>query len=216
MPGIPEQPREITFPLKGVDVTQELQQQPAETCVDADNVRGVDEQGRARGGSRPGIDRYAPQGGQGANLIQHLNYIVDPSVAALELNFHEPGPDWIEDPNIPGLFYPPGGSGDTPNPDIEQPEDEPETCDIQHYEFEYKAGFAALEADPGTASPSVCECDGSLISWGGQDDQDPDVIFSDVATYNQFLVDNGFIGEGADAVDSVTKVVDDPDGCTSG
>src|SRR5260370_108963 len=80
---------EMPFPLQGIDVSTEYELQPAETTPTGLNVRGY-EPGtmRARGGSRPGILQYVPQQvPAGAHLIQHLNYVVDPTEDALLTGF---------------------------------------------------------------------------------------------------------------------------------
>lgn len=107
---------DLPFPLGGLDVTAEFQEQKPGTTPEAINVRGFDPIARrARGGSRPGIAHYAP-GPVPADTtldmtIQHLAIIVDPHATALPQNFETPGDDWVEDPLNPGTFVPPGGWG---------------------------------------------------------------------------------------------------------
>lgn len=116
-------PIPLEFPGKGIDVTREYQLQPPGTTPDALNVRSRDSIAqRNRGGSRPGYSPYIPQIiPEGAVLIQHLNFIVDPTVDALPQNFFTPDPDWIPDPRFPGILVPPGGAPWQPNPNTAPP-----------------------------------------------------------------------------------------------
>ena len=108
-----DRPFDLEFPLGGLNVMGEFQEQPAGTTPTATNVRGLNpDSRRARGGSRAGLFRYIPGPlFDGADLIQHLNVIVDPSGDALQQNFEVPNDDWVEDPLNPGTFVPPGGWG---------------------------------------------------------------------------------------------------------
>lgn len=114
---------EVEFPGGGIDRTGEFQEQPPGTTPEAVNVRAVNPDTlRDRGGSRAGLIRYIP--GPlfvGADMIQHLNVIVDPQAAALQQVFIVPGDDWVEDPLNPGFFVPPGGWGFQPNPNAPPP-----------------------------------------------------------------------------------------------
>ncbi len=116
-------PIPLNFPLNGIDVVREFQLQPPGTTADALNVRSRDAIARRnRGGSRPGFSKYiAQQIPEGAKTIQHLNYIVDPTTAALPQNFVTPLPDWIPDPRF-GLPVPPGGAPWQPTPNAGQDE----------------------------------------------------------------------------------------------
>jgi hypothetical protein len=120
----PEAMTDMPFPLQGIDVSCEFEQQPPQTTPVGKNVRGY-EPGtmRARGGSRPGLSEYVPVRVNGANLIQHLNYVVDPQEAALLTGFDPvAGGATIADPSTndpsdpfgqrnPGRAVRPGGSG---------------------------------------------------------------------------------------------------------
>lgn len=179
MPRDEELPLE--FPLGGLDVTKEFQLQPPGTTPSAANVRVTDTIAlRRRGGSRPGLVRYIDELVRGApgNEIQHLNVIVDPTTAALTQNFDTPDDTWIEHPRFPGVYVPPGGGGNQPNPNADQPEQPPgeditfyqtygseaEPFDGEHaYNFELNfdlevqightmiIGVLSVEASPGTA-----------------------------------------------------------------
>ncbi len=133
-PSTPDQPIDLPFPIGGVDVTTEFELQPVRTCPIAINVRAI-EPGtqRNRGGSRPGISRYINDRPGGlSSLIQHLNIVVDPTVAATgaqdETNQIGPIPDGGNgtgilnpsnnpDPSNPrnngNDYVPPQGSGHT-------------------------------------------------------------------------------------------------------
>jgi hypothetical protein len=84
----PVQPREsleeLTFPERGLDVSIELESQPAETTPDAVNVRGFEPStNRQRGAARSGLVKYIDDRVNGLSKIQHLNIIVDPTTDAL-------------------------------------------------------------------------------------------------------------------------------------
>jgi hypothetical protein len=106
-------PVDLEFPEGGIDLTGEFNEQPPSTTPVAVNVRALNPDGlRERGGSRAGLKRYIPGPlFDGADLIQHLNVIVDPQAAALQQNFIVPGDDWVPDPGVPGSYVPPGGWG---------------------------------------------------------------------------------------------------------
>ena len=116
-------PIPLDFPGKGIDVTREFQLQPPGTTPDALNVRSRDSIAqRNRGGSRPGYSPYIPQIiPEGAVLIQHLNFIVDPTTDALPQNFLTPEPDWVLDPRF-GISVPPGGAPWQPTPNALPPQ----------------------------------------------------------------------------------------------
>lgn len=115
---------ELTYPVKGLDVTTEYQEQPADTTPQAANVRAFDSlAGRNRGGSRPGLLKYiAGQVPAGANLIQHLNVIVDPTTPALLTAIDLSGYPTMDDPSTgarnPGRRVRVGGSGVQPNRNV--------------------------------------------------------------------------------------------------
>lgn len=123
-----EQLRPLAFPLQGIDVSTEFELQPAQTTPVGLNVRGY-EPGtmRARGGSRPGLSKYVPATVNGAHLIQHLNYIVDPQDPALTTSSDdfgggasEPDPSTNNGGNLrnPGRAVRVGGSGVQPNRNV--------------------------------------------------------------------------------------------------
>lgn len=117
-----EQYLTLEFPTKGLDLNDEFEEQPPGTTAVGKNVRARDVlQQRLRGGSRPGLVKYvAEQIPEGTTVIQHLDYIVDPSEAALLQNFETPDSTWIE--ISPSVFVPPGGAGWQPNPNVHQPQ----------------------------------------------------------------------------------------------
>lgn len=122
----PERYEDLEFPLGGVNLLAEFQEQPPGTCADAENVRAQNPDSlRERGGSRAGLARYCanqiPADLTQSMVIQHLAMIVDPQAEALNMVFIVPDDDWIEDPLNPGTFVPPGGSGNPPNPNATQP-----------------------------------------------------------------------------------------------
>lgn len=83
-------PVKMSFPLAGVDLTMGYVKQPnrpmingdyASTTPDAMNVRAFDPvSGRARGGQRPGLSRYAVGTVNSSNSIQELSYVVEPGL----------------------------------------------------------------------------------------------------------------------------------------
>ena len=108
---------DVTFPLAGVDVSDEQGQQPLLTAAHARNVRAAEPlTGRMRGGSRCGHSRAPddrlPHGGiaNGTRVIQHLAVLVDPTTdftldtASVE---YEPGQpaenDGVVDPSTNNL-----------------------------------------------------------------------------------------------------------------
>lgn len=108
----PEVLQELLFPQNGVNLATEFELQPPGTTPTGTNVRAYEAQTqRARGGVRPGIAPYIPQQiPEGSQLIQHLNFIVDPSEAALTTGF-EPLDSSVPPlafgfPFGPGLFIP--------------------------------------------------------------------------------------------------------------
>lgn len=132
----------MDFPLKGLDLNDEFEEQPPGTTAVGNNVRAREIlQQRVRGGSRPGLVKYIPQQiPEGTTLIQHLDVIVDPSEAALTQVFTVPDATWVEDPTIPGLFYPPGGGGWQPNPNATKPPRPPTSMTINVLLTEHLGG----------------------------------------------------------------------------
>lgn len=178
---MPDPIQDLPFPLKGLDVTTEFQEQPPGTTPVGVNVRAFEPlKQRARGGTRPGIQKYiAEQIPEGTELIQHLDYIVDPTTDALTVNFHVPGEDWPENPLIPGQFYPPEGAGWQPNPNAHQPpkkggsgslaiivsivgegemgDGSGPICTLKFVSVTYTPGFADLGSP--TTDVEYCDCD---------------------------------------------------------
>ncbi len=106
----------IEFPMGGLNLLTEFQEQPPGTTADCENVRSTNPDSlRERGGSRSGIIRWSPYripaNTDLSMVIQHLNIIVDPQAAALGQNFFVPDEDWVEVPGAPGTFVPDGGWG---------------------------------------------------------------------------------------------------------
>ncbi len=112
----------LPFPHGGLDVSQEFHAQPPGTTADELNVQSREMIGhKNRGGSRPCLAKLLnDQHPEGANLIQHLDVIVDPRAEFLPPAFDTPTEDWVEHPRFPDTFYPPGGSPDQPNPNTPQ------------------------------------------------------------------------------------------------
>lgn len=76
------------FPMKGIHVVGMKNEQPEGTCYDALNVRPYDTiEGRARGGSRPGLTKYCSNTA-GAFRVQDLNYVtaISTSLVATSLS----------------------------------------------------------------------------------------------------------------------------------
>ncbi len=75
---------DLTFPLHGLDNTNEFEIQRPGTTPVGENVRAFEPlTGRGRGGARPGLSRYIDDLVNGISLIQHLDIVVDPTVDAL-------------------------------------------------------------------------------------------------------------------------------------
>jgi hypothetical protein len=115
-----DRPIELEFPLGGVNLLTEYQEQPPGTTPSAENVRGLNPDTlKMRGGSRAGLARYiqdrVPANVSLSLLIQHLAVIVDPQAPAFRNEFLVPDDTWVEDPLNPGLYVPPGGSGNPPS-----------------------------------------------------------------------------------------------------
>ena len=79
----------MRFPVGGIDLMHlPSGQRPGTTAV-GNNVRGFEPMtGRARGGSRPGIERYINEQVNGSDYIQHLNYLVTASGLAVGASFN--------------------------------------------------------------------------------------------------------------------------------
>jgi hypothetical protein len=107
-----EEMADVAFPRKGLDLTHGFESQPPLTAIQGVNVRTFEtETDRARGGSRPNLSQFIPQQlPNGAHLIQHLNYIVDPQAEALLAN-DDVMPPTINDPSD----NPPGSNPNDPN-----------------------------------------------------------------------------------------------------
>ena len=104
---MPDKYLPLPFPLAGVDITNEENQQRPNTAAVGVNVRGRDPiHRRMRGGSRPGLSRYVDAQVSGANLIQHLNTITTINEDALPAN--QWNADWerfyFDDPSTPSEF----------------------------------------------------------------------------------------------------------------
>lgn len=83
-----DQLADLTFPLQGLDVSNEFGVQPPNTTPQGQNVRAYEAlTRRGRGGSRPGLSRYVSAQVGGSALIQHLTYIVDPTEQSLATAF---------------------------------------------------------------------------------------------------------------------------------
>ncbi len=121
---MPDSEFNLKFPVKGLEVTRECQLQPPDTTARAVNVRAKDSIAlRTRGGSRPGLSKYVAQqlpGWVAGEPVQHLQIIVDPTTDALTQNFDTPDGTWVEHPRFPGVYVPPGGGGNQPNPNADQ------------------------------------------------------------------------------------------------
>lgn len=129
----PERLIDLEFPIAGVSLLQEVQEQPPGTTIVGVNVRATNPDGlRSRGGTRAGLSRYCSnQVPSGAGLIQHLNVIVDPTTERLPQNFTVPDETWVEDPLNPGHYVPPGGWGVQPNPNVTPPANPSLTLDFE-------------------------------------------------------------------------------------
>lgn len=123
--GLPEQFADIPFPLRGVDLSTQFQQQHPQTTVIGTNVRAFDPLAmRGRGGSRPGISVYGDPDGLGAK-IQLLDFIVDPQNDFLISDTDE---GTVDDPSTnnlsmrnPGRKVRRGGSIRQPNRKLPKP-----------------------------------------------------------------------------------------------
>lgn len=83
-----EQKQQFKFPMRGINVVCQKNEQPEHTCYDALNVRPFDQiESRARGGSRPGLAKWS-SARQSANRVQDLNYVttISNSLSATSLS----------------------------------------------------------------------------------------------------------------------------------
>lgn len=79
---MPENIKELPFPLLGIDVSNALSSQRSGTTPSGTNVRGYEpSEDRQRGGARPGLTALFEQIPEGSHLIQMLN-TVDPTQEA--------------------------------------------------------------------------------------------------------------------------------------
>lgn len=114
---MPDEMRELGFPIQGLDVSGEFMTQPGLTTPRASNVRAADPLAmRLRGGSRTGLAKFVDEQVSGANLIQHLNVVVDPTVDALIPDYVDGTSNLTPDPTEParnpfGRSVRTGGSG---------------------------------------------------------------------------------------------------------
>jgi len=102
----------VSFPFKGMDLSDAFTDQAQGTTIEGKNVRVFDVLAeRGRGGSRPGLIKFVPEqlplttpiaAAPLDHLIQHLNIIVWNSVDALVGTPDYPPPDYVEDPSSPG------------------------------------------------------------------------------------------------------------------
>jgi hypothetical protein len=113
---------DVAFPVRGVDVAGApfAEPRPGTTPVGV-NVRAFDTGGVVRGGSRPGqskylLDQLPHSYTNGPRVVQHLDFIVDPTVDALIEN--PTTFDWPQDPSTVGPpdSWPTNPPGDTRNP----------------------------------------------------------------------------------------------------
>lgn len=101
---------DLQFPLSGIDLTTEFEEQRTGTTQEGVNVRAFEPiTNRGRGGQRAGLGKYIPhtvglidENGDDAppNVIQHLAIIVDPTVEGLLSDDDElGGPNRVNDPS---------------------------------------------------------------------------------------------------------------------
>lgn len=68
---------DLTFPLRGIDISRPFSQQPPQTTPIGQNVRAYEPAtGRARGGARPGLSKYIAAQVFSQSLIQELGMVV--------------------------------------------------------------------------------------------------------------------------------------------
>lgn len=144
-----ERDEEIKFPLAGVEVSGEFGTQRPGTTPRGLNVRVCDAIAfRLRGGSRHGTTKLLSDRISGANMLQHLNVIVDPTTEAL-LPDYPLGATTTSDPSTnngstrnPGRTIPQGGSLVQPTRQLRPPE----TTTLALEESGY-TGFASSAAE---------------------------------------------------------------------
>jgi hypothetical protein len=113
----PDTYADLPFPTAGVDLSAGYGAQRPGSARLGTNVRAFEPGSqRMRGGARPGLSKYLGQLPNGAQKVQHLTAVVDPSGTALLCNFDFP-PPFIADPSSPGLSsdWPPGQSSRIPS-----------------------------------------------------------------------------------------------------
>lgn len=95
---------DLSFPGRGVDTSGSFGKQRPGTTPEGENVRTFDTfEDRSRGGSRPGLVRYADDQTPGDSEVQELNVVAITDVE--HLLYNQPIPDdipTIEDPSSPG------------------------------------------------------------------------------------------------------------------
>lgn len=70
-------PLPLVFPARGIDVAGPFGQQPPGSTPTGQNVRLYEPRTmRARGGQRPGLEKYVAVQIAGASLIQELNSVI--------------------------------------------------------------------------------------------------------------------------------------------
>ncbi|HVL15853.1 MAG TPA: hypothetical protein VM529_24995 [Gemmata sp.] len=135
-----EREEELKFPLAGLSLASEFGLQRVGTTARGRNVRACCSLAeRYRGGSRAGYTKLHDDRISGANRLQHLNVIVDPTTAAM-LPDYPAGTTPIPDPSTnnnstrnPDREIPDGGSLVRPTIDARPPEEE-EPGEITFYQ----------------------------------------------------------------------------------
>lgn len=121
---MPSEPKELTFPLKGIDEGRAYSRQPEGTTPDARNVRPFDTlNNRLRGGQRPGLTKFIADAVNSPKAIQEMDQVtlaLDPSTvnvdtALIEEDFTSYGTDDYlrthDAVNWPECFFNDGGDG---------------------------------------------------------------------------------------------------------
>lgn len=117
--------RDLSFPLKGLNISTEFELQPPGTTPEGVNVRAYEPaELRGRGGSRPGLIRYIPEQLATGLEIQHLAVIVtqhgDYTTTHYEQggagSFIWAGPGGEDDPSSNNRFWGIPDTGDGPGP----------------------------------------------------------------------------------------------------
>lgn len=219
-----EQLADFEFPLGGINLLTEFQEQPPGTTPISINCRGINPDSlRARGGSRAGLSKYItdviPADATQTLQIQHLAVIVDPQAEALGQKFFVPDDTWVEDPLNPGTWIPPGGwgyqggtslpkrSGSGPLAVVVSLEGEGEmgdgggpTCTEWSVEITMKPSFGDIFGGAGNTEITYCDCaDPESIDTNvtGADLASPSDLES-ADTFAAFLQDNGYAATTAD------------------